>query len=107
MAFSCSWESVVGRRKGAICFSISPDAHHGCLGIVPSVLSTPSVIRATKISWQALPPVHPDGMPLPAGSNKNGFISQGDRAGQAFFQQGVLDPACQPLDPTCDRLWLP
>lgn len=49
------------------------------------VPSAPSVVRATKLSWQALPPVHADGMPLPAGSDERGFICRGDGAGQAFF----------------------
>lgn len=92
MAFSGSWEHVVGQRKGAICVSISADAHHSCLGIVPSIPSTPRVIRAAKSSWQALPPVRPDGMPLPAGSHKHGFISQGDRAGSLLtgsFRRGM------------------
>lgn len=79
----------MGWRKGAI---ISADAHHSCLEIVSSILSTPRVIRATKFSWQALPPVHPDGMPLPAWGNRGGFVSQGDRTGfllTGSFRRGV------------------
>jgi len=75
VAFSCSWETVVGWRKGAICVSISADAHHSCLGFVPSVPSTSSVLGATELPWEALPAVHPDSMPLRAGSDKRGFVS--------------------------------
>lgn len=54
-------------------------------GLSLQVPSAPSVVRATKLSWQALPPMHADGMPLPAGSDERGFICRGDGAGQALF----------------------
>lgn len=78
MAFSCSRESVVGWRKGVICVGISADAHHSCLGIVPLIPSTLSVLRAAKLSWWPCQPC----IPLPAWSNKCGCISEGDRARQ-------------------------